>query len=122
MTQALRYSGLIIKPTENFYNWISGEEIGNQLSAELFELLKSTSLDVMRANATVMAVPLISGDKESAVKKFVAKNASDIIEVELSRWELSIDEKPSDTDDELVQAWFDISYHTHIFSFDDEGK
>ncbi len=118
MTRAINYSGLILKPTKVFWEWISSEEIARQLPEDKFELLKSINYEVMVANSTVVTTPMISRDKDSMVQRFVLKHARELIAAEFARWDLPMEAKPSTPDADLVHAWFEISYHTHIFTFD----
>lgn len=118
MTSALKSSAIILKPKVSFHTWINSSEIKKLIPAEVRNMLNDYPLDVMRANASVMAIPLVSTDLNIDFEQFITKHAIEILTTELSRWGFQISAKPAKPELELLKEWFDISYHSNLFFFD----
>lgn len=111
----IRCSAIMLVPKANYEAWLLSVEILPQLSEVARAELESINLTGMQLNATVIATPPIKKDIEAELNDFVAKNADQILAAEFDRRGLQMSNKPNIPAIELLQNWFDISYHQFMF-------
>lgn len=116
----VRSSAIMPAPKMEFEQWLLSAEIIKHLSAAARKELESVNLAGMRINSTIIATPPIQSDIESELTAFMKKNPDKILEAEFDRRGLSMTLKPQVPTLELLNKWFDISYHQFVFSL--EGK
>ena len=121
MPDFINSSAMILKPKQAFLEWLRSENIHQTLPADTREMLSTLNLDVMRANGTVVAMPLIKTDLHHESQQFVATHAPEILDTELLRWGLTSAALPATPPLQLLQDWFDLSYHSHMIVFDAEA-
>lgn len=111
----IRSSAIMLVPKEAYEAWLLSAEILPQLSAVARAELEAINLTGMRHNATVIATPPVKKDIEAELNDFVAKNPDIILAAEFDRRGLKLSVKPAMPTSELLQRWFDISYHQFMF-------
>lgn len=108
-------SAIIVKPNDQFFSWLTSESIKNTIPKETYDVLEAYEPIAFRKNGTVITIPLIVA-KLSEAKRFVEENSDKILSTELSRWGLDRSVLPPSKAQDLVNQWFDITYHSQVFS------
>lgn len=115
MTRIANSSALILKPNNIFWDWIHGDEVLAKYSKQDRDKLNEVSLEHVRANATVIAIPLLKENPLDTVEVYIANHADEILQAEFERWGIDASLKPSESAVELLVRWFDISHHRRIY-------
>jgi hypothetical protein len=118
MNLAMNSSALIMKPKPEFLEWMSHPTIVSSLSTETQQYLQSQTLASMRANATIISIPLLGINMNEEANKYTELYAAEMLEAEFQRWGVPLELRPKECDASLLRSWFDISYHTRIFSLE----
>lgn len=115
MTRIANSSAIILKPNSVFWDWVHGDEVLAKFSKQDRDKLNETNLEFVRANATVIAIPLLKDEALDEAEAYIASHADEILQTEFQRWGINASLKPSDSAMELLARWFDISHHRRIY-------
>lgn len=115
MNKFMNSSALIMRPKPEFLEWMSQPGIFSLLPADKKAYLETQTLELMRANATIISIPLLSNQSDEEIDKLIDSIANNMLETELERWSVPASVKPPELNSTLLRTWFDVTCHPRIF-------
>ncbi len=119
MLKMINRSAVILRAKPEFEQWLANAKVFASMPPEMQELLKQISLEDIRANGTVIFIPLVQNNTLGESAEFIKNNADKILEQVFARWGISSAHKPAKPALEILSVWFDLTHHTNVFTIMD---